>query len=488
MASGDPRVRDDPRSRDDADAGRQDPAPDGGRAMSRPVSLALLAALAFGLSWPALLNGGALLFFDSLGYLSLGEKAVGFVMGALQTPSPPTGGAAAAAPTGGGAMRSPFYSAFAYVFEAFDAVVAAQALAVAAAIACLARGVRAIGAVAAIYAAAAFLSGAAFFASWLTPDFLAGVLLICFVVPVLRPGDVGRGEAAFLVLLATAAAAAHASHLLLAAGLGVFVAALALVRRRGSLPRTLAIALLPACLGALLNVAGGWIALGEPSLAPKRMPILSARLIADGPVRAHLISRCEEDADAYALCPYLDSLAADPGGILFGENGIVRAPADVQDRMRREEPLLLSRAVSDDPLGQLAATARNVADQFVKIGLDEFRWSRLETDAGGEREIVYERRGGRAIWRTFAAIHLAALLAAGAVFLLLVAVRRIRWGDPECDAALVILAGLALNAAICGGLSVPADRYQARIVWVATVFVAIVVAGRRPVKTSSARR
>jgi hypothetical protein len=53
-------------------------------------------------------------------------------------------------------------------------------------------------------------------------------------------------------------------------------------------------------------------------------------------------------------------------------------------------------------------------------------------------------------------------------------------GGPRVRWALALLAlGLIANAAICGGLSAPADRYQGRVVW-AVVLLGLALMPTRP--------
>jgi cytochrome c biogenesis factor len=77
------------------------------------------------------------------------------------------------------------------------------------------------------------------------------------------------------------------------------------------------------------------------------------------------------------------------------------------------------------------------------------------------------------------AIHVPVALLSMALIALgvMAAARRGRFGDLDRLALTVCLALLA-NAAICGGLSNPHDRYGARMAWVAT-FAAILLAPRR---------
>ena len=65
-----------------------------------------------------------------------------------------------------------------------------------------------------------------------------------------------------------------------------------------------------------------------------------------------------------------------------------------------------------------------------------------------------------------------------ALFALAWASGRTRPGDVEVFAMLLL--GLALNALIFGGLSAPADRYQARIVWIVPAMVLLMVARAGP--------
>jgi uncharacterized membrane protein YfcA len=68
------------------------------------------------------------------------------------------------------------------------------------------------------------------------------------------------------------------------------------------------------------------------------------------------------------------------------------------------------------------------------------------------------------------------ILSVGGLLALLL---RRRLGRPELEALAILTAGLLANAAIFGGLSAPADRYQARLVWLLPLLLALVWLGRR---------
>jgi hypothetical protein len=58
------------------------------------------------------------------------------------------------------------------------------------------------------------------------------------------------------------------------------------------------------------------------------------------------------------------------------------------------------------------------------------------------------------------------VVVASAMFIGWIALRgKLDQGRRETDILLVLLAGLAINAVIFGGLSAPVDRYQGRIIW-----------------------
>jgi uncharacterized ion transporter superfamily protein YfcC len=74
---------------------------------------------------------------------------------------------------------------------------------------------------------------------------------------------------------------------------------------------------------------------------------------------------------------------------------------------------------------------------------------------------------------------LAALIAATLLILLYARRDRLGVGRREREMLFMAVAGLAINAAIFGGLSVPVDRYQGRVIWIIPALAALFWLERR---------
>ena len=118
-----------------------------------------------------------------------------------------------------------------------------------------------------------------------------------------------------------------------------------------------------------------------------------------------------------------------------------------------------------DPLGQLRAGLANAAAQVARFGLDDFVLGRGAEITLADYTFVYLPLAPAAGWGLSAfsaAIYGSTALAAAGLAILWwrgTLTRR------ERSIVLFVLAALLLNAAICGALSGPHPRYQARVVW-----------------------
>ena len=150
------------------------------------------------------------------------------------------------------------------------------------------------------------------------------------------------------------------------------------------------------------------------------------------------------------------------------------------DRIRAEEATILRRAFMDYPAAQTWSFARNAVSQTWTFGMDDFSWSRLTRLPDGNVDVVpLDPDRSRAGLDAVGWSHLAALIAAAGLILLYAARDRLCGGPREREILFMALAGLAINAAIFGGLSVPVDRYQGRVIWIVPVLAALFWLERR---------
>jgi hypothetical protein len=460
-----------------------------------PVRSLLFIAAVFLLLWPAFLNGGPLVFFDSASYLDQGrqavEQALRLVAGA---PSPDAAGAGAAAAGAEAAapeaniVRSAAWSVFAHLASATPlaewGVVLVQSVLVVTLLGMLA-GRTLLEAARPADIALAFLFCAAltplpWFVSYLMPDILAAVVVLCGMLVVAGLGRVGFLGGLFILGAASFAMLSHYGHIPLGFGVGATALGLLAVQRRLSVAAAL-VAALPVLVALGGNAAVNRVAFHEPGIgvATKRLPVLLARSLADGPARWHLEENC--DTEGYAICEVFDEgFSSNLGVILWSDEGLGGASPDQMDRIRAEETTILRRAFMDYPAAQTWSFAGNAVSQVWTFGMDDFSWSRLarlpdrRVDTG-----PLDPDRSRAGLDAVGGAHLAALIAA--VLLIGLYARRdgLRTGTREREILFLAVAGLAINAALFGGLSVPVDRYQGRVIWIVPALAALFWLTRR---------
>ncbi len=460
----------------------------------RPSALPGLAGLAgFGVAaalvvaWPMLLKGSPILFWDSAAYLRRGQMAVDTI-GRLLVPgdSPGAGGGAVTAEGAAGqieSIRSIPYDIFVHVAAATPLGTTGAVLAQTVIVMMVLRlaidrelqGARANTMVAALFCAT--LSPLPWFSSYMMPDLLGAAILIGAIV--LVRGVERMGIAGMLVLGGGMLFALLAHYGNIPFAVLVLGAALLLIilQRRMSV-RAVALGVGPIALAIAANMIGGALAFDAPSAAPRRLPLLLARSIEDGPARWHLEANCP--TLRYAICEVLPTIPDNVGAVMWGPEGISqRATLAQMDRIRAEEVLILRRAFADYPLTQGWALLRNSVVQLTRFGGDDFIWGEITRDAAGLPDADLSLDTRRAL---FDAAGVASIIG---VALSLVGIAVFLWRDGlrtgrrEREMLGVALFGLLANAAIFGGLSAPVDRYQGRVVWILPVLAALFWLERR---------
>jgi len=409
-----------------------------------PVIVTIVAIL-FGaalLVWPAIVNLGPILFFDSEAFLVQGGDWLAiwdkpFIYGpALNT---------------------------AHGGVSLDIPVALQGLALSGMLWRVQRLVCGTGplrhvAVCAVLAAA---SAAPWFASLLMPDIWAPIVVLGLMV--LALGEDGRWVRTALVLLTGFAIAVHLAHLPLAAAC---IAILALFRWRRAL--VLAAPLVVA-LAALL--ATNAAVFGRVSVSPHGAVFALARLSGDGLVEPTLQANCPQMH--WRMCAWRGRVPTDSDAFLWAPDGPVGAdPTGLAPEARQIVVATLVR----DPLGVARAALGNTITQLHRVALGDVL---TRADMGKRVEGAIRRLLGSRAAQSFsetlqsqdrlAAIGLSLnwfqvpLLLVGAVASVGVALA----GPPRARIlAVCVLVAVLANACTTGALSGPHDRYQARIAWI----------------------
>jgi hypothetical protein len=435
------------------------------------LSLVLLGAVL--LSWPSALNWHPYLFWDSYGYFLQGEAYARLIAAraGLLPPPPEVGpgwiGAAARMLARDPAIRSPSFSLLFYALAAgggfwlvaaLNAFVAAATLELASARLFRLSPPRRL----AVLLVLAATSSLPWFASYLMPDLHAGLLVLAAATLVFARERLRGGERAALLLLWLLSATFHSSHLLLAAALTGLAPWLS---PRGS-RRAILLRLGPALAGALaLLLAAGWLGFGRPTPTAQAPPFLLARSWEDGPARVYLEAACGR-GEGWAICPHLATLPPTAQGFLWDpEHSYWAMDLATRAAVRAQEGAILARAVAARPLPQAWASLRNGALQLGRFGLDDLVVGRGAAVTARDYTFLYLPEAPAARWGLggFSALIYAATAASLAALLARLVLRR--GGRRSLRLAVFVLAGIVLNAAVCGALSGPHDRYQARVAW-----------------------
>lgn len=445
------------------------------RSSLQPTGAVLTAA--FLLTWPALLNGFPLLYPDSMTYLSDGGPVARAIF--LHQFAPYYG------------IRSLIYSLGILPFHLNLSpwpVVGLQSLLVAWVLWLVTRSVLARHS-ARLYVllilALSLLSSVSWYAGFIMPDILGPVLYLCIYLLVFAPETLSRAERLSLFPIAWWSATAHATHLLLAAGLLLVLAAFAAVEalangRKAFLRRSVCIARVGVILAA--TVSSQMLLYlyldGSATLNGERPPYLTARIIADGPGKLYLEQHCAQLH--WAICDHLQSLRDDPDNFLWGGDGVFENISENEKaRLRSEEGAFVLATLRAYPRQQIARSTANFRDQLLAFGLfgfDANPWiaSEFSVHLQSARKEYGESRqaANRLPLDRFSLIQQrvvqGSLIVIAVTFPLLWIRRSIRL----IGFGLIVTAMIVANAFLAGVLSIVDDRYGCRVIWMVPLLAA----------------
>ena len=407
------------------------------------------------------------------------------------------------------ASRSAVYGILLFALESVGTmwlVTAAQALAVAWVVATMWRvalpeRARA-GALVAI-AVLVLVSPLPFFTGFAMPDILAGVAPIAAAILLIYPDRVGALERWGLATLLAVALATHTSHILMMvvmiAVAGVVLLRLPVDRRRvlgriGVIVATVVVAI------AANSVYGIGIrrTTGEPL---RNQPFLTARILADGPGRDYLRHACATGT-RFTLCRFAHKPLADSEDILWsdlpGTGVFMLSDYATRVRLEDEEGRFVLGTLAYAPGAQLVASLKNWGRQLAMVFVDDPvrdpvfyltdpYWRQTNLPPMIARVAVCGPRHDQCRSRLTVPVSKAwhGTAAAIATVVALAALWHFRPAGSRrpprrlVATAAFLLAAVLVNAAVCGVLSGPFARYQARIVWLIPLTAVLLLAGRR---------
>ncbi|MCC5991354.1 MAG: acyltransferase [Rhodobacteraceae bacterium] len=450
----------------------------------------------------ALMNGGAALYYDSVVYLHPPEGFLRLI--GLLPEIPQTGagveGALPATPAAEGPRlvhsgRSMFYqivAAGALEFGRLWPLIALHAALVAYPAALLMQ--RVVGhaprwGFVLGMAALGLLTPLGLSISVAMPDILVGVLALVIAALMAGWSALSWAERTALFMIAVFAMVSHASHLLL--GLALPLVLLALPLPKAALLRSAALIWLAAFAAVGLESAQKTLQQRSGDVVLLTRPHLTAHMVDHGPGVDYLRAACPEAG--FEMCNHLDHLPVEWREFLFGGRTpetrfLVDAPLAAQIAISKEQFALTAAIIAHDPVAVMDFAARAALRQLlrfdpagVQIPSDDLPdW--LEAHPGwmtAQVEAAPLRSTGSLLGALHASTAALALLGLAALGWAWRCPKALRGQETLLVAVTALLLAVLINAAICGILASPYDRFQARIIWLIPLAALAVLATRR---------
>jgi hypothetical protein len=313
----------------------------------------------------------------------------------------------------------------------------------------------------------------------LLTDIFAGTSVLALHLILFASDKLSSRERAALIVFVAFAAATHSATLAVLLAIVVVAALVRLCYRDAVAASALWRGAGALGLGAAMLLTANFALSGRFAWTPGGYGIVFARMLQDGIVARYLDDHCPEKR--LKLCPYRHKLPASADQFLWSDgpfNELGRF-AGLGEEMRA----IVLESLVDYPGAQIEAAVADTAQQLVLIESGEgvvtsiwHTYGIIDRYMPGIAPAMRAARQqhGEVSFRALNALHVPiALLSMLALPFVILLARRADFADLGLLAATVAVA-ILVNAAVCGALSNPHSRYGARLVWIATLAVALV--------------
>jgi hypothetical protein len=313
----------------------------------------------------------------------------------------------------------------------------------------------------------------------LLTDIFAGTSVLALHLILFAPDKLRRYEGAALILFVAFAAATHSATLAVLLAIVAGAAILRLHYRDLAAASAVWTGAGALGLGAAMLLTTNFALSGRFAWTPGGYGIVFARMLQDGIVVRYLDDHCPERA--FKLCPYRHRLPTSADAFLWSDgpfNELGRF-AGLSEEMRT----IVLESLVEYPGKQIEAAVADFAQQLLLIESGEGVLPRIWHTYGiidrympsvSPDMRAARQQDGEVSFHALNALHVPiALLSMLALPFVILYGRRGDFADLGLLAATVMVAVL-VNAAVCGILSNPHNRYGARLVWIATLTVALV--------------
>jgi len=361
-------------------------------------------------------------------------------------------------------------------------------------------------------ASVAFASTLPFFAAFAMPDIFAGYVAMASVLLLVFWDRLAKVERGLVAVAAGVMLTFHTSEVLNTVGIMALAGLLALLIRTHR-SRTLA-----SFITVGVVIVGGLFATGIYKEAVKlktgdelrRPPFLAMRILADGPGRDYLKFACAHGSP-YALCAFKNLPLDNSQDLLWSDDrkkGIFNVTTiDTRLKIEKQENDFVLHAVLYDPIGQVAASLDNWGQQLGMWYVDDpiknphyYLTNDYWSTTNLPLLINSAKNCGRDHWGCGFKLSIdGSTWLHGMLFFLGLGAMGWRLGQPDVIRAVrsrsldwdddgvrlsfaltLIVAVVLINAFVCGALSGPFPRYQARINWLVSEGAAIALISMAP--------
>jgi putative flippase GtrA len=361
-------------------------------------------------------------------------------------------------------------------------------------------------------AAVAVGSTLPFFAAFIMPDVFGGYTVLAEILLLVFWERLAKTERAALAVLMALSITFHTSNMLNAAAvlaLGLLGLRLLKAPKPAMLASAMTVAVAMVCaFGALAAYKEGVKLKTGDEL--RRPPFLAMRVLADGPGRDYLRESCAHGGH-WALCPFAKLPLDNSQDLLWSDDrkkGIFNVTTlETRLAMEKEENAFVFQAVLHDPVGQVLASLQNWGEQLTMFYVDDpiknphyyltnDYWSTTNLpllinrakDCGRDHwGCGFRLSIDGSIWLHGSLMILGLMVIGWRIsrrdILAAIRARTFAWDQDaiRLAAALVLIVAVTLiNGFVCGAMSGPFPRYQARITWILTAGAAVAVISMAP--------
>jgi hypothetical protein len=350
-----------------------------------------------------------------------------------------------------------------------------------------------------ICAVLAVASSLSYFVGLIMPDVFAGFTILASATLLFGWNRLRRAERLVTVGIASFSIMAHDTHLLLAGGLLgtalICVLLQKLSKRSGEVVPAGVIAV-AVCLavGVLGNLAYRQAAIAVTGKPPIRLPHITAHMASLQPSVAYLKDSCPQNH--WTVCKHVDDLPMDWIDFMFGHPDVYdRASPDKRRRLSEEQLEIAGSMLRDRPVTTMNLAATEAGRQLFAFSYyDLGQESLLRKDVPPPVQNVIRRtqlvKHPELIDWLSALQQVVVVLGFITVLALTLARRKLRDESAARSLTWFVLAGVAINAVICGVLAYPYDRFQTRVVWLvptmALFWLAVILSNRRAARPREA--